>query len=1473
VKKKLSKKILVFLSIISILIQSISPFVVLSKNIAYAEEPTPTESPTPTEEITPTVEVTPTPEILPTQEVSPSPDLSPTPTVEETTTTTEASSANQTQDQNQSSSNNSSGNKDNSSSQSTTTTTQAPTPEPVTKTGNEELEVAILNDVSAPSIDLQAVNTYGSATLATDKPDYAPTDTALITGSNLLPGTLYTLIVSSSNSPPVNFSTEVTSDENGIFGYAYQLDGTYRPDYSVELKDQSGAVVATVTFTDSAVIGGSAANSGAITSRDIDFTKTIPSGSNRLLLVGVSIRPSSVSVSSITWRSSCSNSSGSQSLSVVSGATASVSGRDARTEIWQLKAPTVRTNGHICVTLSTNPTKAVAGAVDFADVDQTTPISNSKFATSTSGSSISIIPTSSSGNIIFGVLAFHDNDNPTDGQTNQWNIHGGSPSHFGALGSTKSSDAGSTTLTWTSLGSPDSIAASAVEIKSFVVADITPPTVPGNPTTTSPTTDTTPTWTWTASTDTGSGLATNAYDIQWCSNTSFTGCDSNVSTSTTNSFTHTTALSIGTWYAKVRANDVAGNHSSYSGNGSVVINSPNAAPANINLSSSSIAENQSINTTVGSFTTTDPNSGDTFTYSLVSGTGSTDNASFNISGSNLRTSASFNYEVKNSYTILVRTTDQGGLTFEKQFTISVTNVNEAPTISSITNKITNEDTSTGPISLTIADVDNPVANLTLSGTSSNAGLVSVSGIVFGGAGASRTVNITPLANQSGTTTITITVSDGSLTASTSFTLTVNPVNDPPIAVNDSYSTNQNTTLTIAAPGVLSNDSDTDGDPIHAVMNTVPTEGTLNNGNSVAPDGSFVYTPNSNYVGTDSFTYFADDGNNNGNIVTVTITVVDNVSPTVVSVDPDTATFNLADMPSKVIKVTFSENIANTPIIGVNPPYQTQTVTNCGDDNAKTFCFTYSIVNGQETTYTIYVNSAQDTAGNVMTQDSNHYFYVDTIAPTAVTISYSTTDWTNGDVIATLNPSEPITVTNNDGSTSHTFTINGSFTFEFVDAAGNLGSATATVNNIDKTAPTGSSINYTDGYYATASVPLTVNDGTDIGSGINEGTRMVFRSEAVLANGTCGEFSDFTKLSPFPSGAYPNSVDTTVIDGHCYSYEYLVSDDAHNQTVYTSSNVAKVDTTAPTLSANPPEDDYDSDQLVTLSSTDSGSGLGKIYYTLDGSTPDNTKTEYTGTAITVDKDMTIKAIAYDNAGNASDVLSATYGIPPKISGEAFARVNDTSLVLSWTTDDLSTSRVVYDTVSHPEKGDGSNYGYAYTTDEFDTGINKTTSHSVTITGVDVNKTYYYRVISHGSPEAVGSENPYATYYIYGLAGDGFSDGGSDGKSDGGSSGGGVGGGALANVLGAFTFAPAGVGGVVLGAETQEGLQEEEVLGTESAVQTPTITQAPSSNVGQQTLVDWVTNGNKTITILIVALIIFLCLYLFYFRRRHKKNEDK
>ncbi|MEO5914552.1 MAG: immunoglobulin domain-containing protein [Luteolibacter sp.] len=105
--------------------------------------------------------------------------------------------------------------------------------------------------------------------------------------------------------------------------------------------------------------------------------------------------------------------------------------------------------------------------------------------------------------------------------------------------------------------------------------------------------------------------------------------------------------------------------------------------------------------------------------------------------------------------------------------------NDPPTISNIGNRTIDEDTAAVAIPITLADPDDPENALDLTGSSSDATLVPDANIVFGGSGSARTVTVTPSANRSGSTTITLTVSDGKLTAIETFLLTVNPVNDPP----------------------------------------------------------------------------------------------------------------------------------------------------------------------------------------------------------------------------------------------------------------------------------------------------------------------------------------------------------------------------------------------------------------------------------------------------------------------------------------------------------------------------------------------------------------------------------------------------------------------------------------------------------------------------------------------------------------------
>ncbi|NNF88739.1 MAG: tandem-95 repeat protein [Acidimicrobiia bacterium] len=139
----------------------------------------------------------------------------------------------------------------------------------------------------------------------------------------------------------------------------------------------------------------------------------------------------------------------------------------------------------------------------------------------------------------------------------------------------------------------------------------------------------------------------------------------------------------------------------------------------------------------------------------------------------------------------------------------------------------------------------------------------------GGTIALGSLEYTPALDFVGVDTFSYSVADpDGGTASVTVTITVTGVNDDPTAVADGYTGAEDTPLVVAAPGLLSNDSDVDGDALTAMLGTSPPVGSV----SVAGDGSFTYTPAPDFFGTDSFTYLADDGAGGSAAGTVTIEV-------------------------------------------------------------------------------------------------------------------------------------------------------------------------------------------------------------------------------------------------------------------------------------------------------------------------------------------------------------------------------------------------------------------------------------------------------------------------------------------------------------------------------------------------------------------------------------------------------------------------
>lgn len=216
--------------------------------------------------------------------------------------------------------------------------------------------------------------------------------------------------------------------------------------------------------------------------------------------------------------------------------------------------------------------------------------------------------------------------------------------------------------------------------------------------------------------------------------------------------------------------------------------------------------------------------------------------------------------------------------------------NSAPTISDIANQSTNEDAATSAIPFTVGDAETAAGSLTVSGGSSNTTLVPNANIVFGGSGANRTVTITPAADQNGTATITVTVSDGSLTASDTFVLIVNAVNDAPSFTKGADQTvNEDAgaqSVANWATAISAGPANEAGQTLTFNITGNTNPGLFSAGPAVSSTGTLTYTPAADANGSATITLRLSDngGTTNGGVdtsaaqtFTITLTAV-NDSP-------------------------------------------------------------------------------------------------------------------------------------------------------------------------------------------------------------------------------------------------------------------------------------------------------------------------------------------------------------------------------------------------------------------------------------------------------------------------------------------------------------------------------------------------------------------------------------------------------------------
>ena len=140
---------------------------------------------------------------------------------------------------------------------------------------------------------------------------------------------------------------------------------------------------------------------------------------------------------------------------------------------------------------------------------------------------------------------------------------------------------------------------------------------------------------------------------------------------------------------------------------SIGILNENEAPTAIGLSTNTLIENNALSTTIGAFSTTDPDASDSFSYALVAGAGDSHNSSFTISGTFLLAQERFDYESQEVYELRVESTDAGGLSVSKTFSVTILNANDPPTAISLSSNTVPENVSSGYEigTLSSADID------------------------------------------------------------------------------------------------------------------------------------------------------------------------------------------------------------------------------------------------------------------------------------------------------------------------------------------------------------------------------------------------------------------------------------------------------------------------------------------------------------------------------------------------------------------------------------------------------------------------------------------------------------------------------------------------------------------------------------------------------------------------------------------------
>jgi len=731
------------------------------------------------------------------------------------------------------------------------------------------------------------------------------------------------------------------------------------------------------------------------------------------------------------------------------------------------------------------------------------------------------------------------------------------------------------------------------------------------------------------------------------------------------------------------------------------------------------------------------------TLTIVAHATDVDNETITYATSTLPANATFNAATK-TFTF-TPDESQGGSTYNVTFTVSDGSLTDSETIEVAVNEVNNAPIATADTatmnedSVLTINTSTLLANDKDLDTNTNVGLsisevnTSINGVVII---SGNTITFTPNLNFNGTASFNYVVTDGSLTDIGHVSITVNAVNDVPVANDGSITTAEDTVVEIALSG-----TDIDGDNLtYAIVSTV-SHGTLGDvvGNKV------TYTPTLNYNGPASFTFKTNDGILDSDTATVRITetavndapVLDiigsksineltNLSFTAHATDVDsTPTYSLTNAPTGATIDSSTGVFSFTPTEAQGPGTYNMTVsaTDGTSTDSEEITITVNEVNVPPIVQDVDITTAEDTIKIITLSGS------DSDIP-ANTLTYSKVDGPAHGTVA---------ITGNKVTYTPSTDYNGTDSFTYKTNDGLMDSVAATVM-ITITPVNDAPVAVANSYTANEDTVMTLENSllltndTDV-----DGDILTIHSVSNPIHGTVeldnfdpnGKKVIFTPTDNFNGTA---SFDYTITDGTLTSTATvtITYNPVNDAPVASNSSITASQDTATEITLT--GDDVDSDILsYSIVSNPIHGSLGEM---------SNNKIVYTpNTSYTGADSFTYKANDGAVDSNVATV-SITVNPPPVISDLLHSTPGTSSLTITWTTDHSSTSRVVYDTIPHFELGEAPNYSYAFSTVETD-NTPKVTSHTVTLSGLSPGTTYYYRSVSHGSPETVSTENSFTT----------------------------------------------------------------------------------------------------------------------------------